>query len=86
MKIITLVEYLQESGLSVAQFAAKSGISEQAIYKYCNGQRMPRRSAIKKMKIASSGKIGLQSFDETEIPRTRHNTGSLSNTNAQVNK
>ena len=72
MEILTLTEYLESTRQSKAEFAAKSGLSEQSIYKYCNGERMPRWPAIKKMKAASKGKITLLSFDKIETPKRKH--------------
>lgn len=54
--------YLIENRLSVADFARKAKISEQAVYKYASGERKPRESNLEKIVRASRGKLGWQTF------------------------
>lgn len=47
--------YLSETGQTVAEFAAKAEISEQALYKYIRGERQPRKKHFNKLVAASDG-------------------------------
>ena len=60
--IVNLAEYLKQSGLSLASFAARAGVSEAAISRYASGKRMPRPDILRRICDASDGKISPNDF------------------------
>lgn len=50
-------EYLQESGLTLAEFAARVGVSAAAMGRYAAGKRTPRPETLRRMVTASEGRI-----------------------------
>lgn len=54
--------YLLETGQSAKEFAAKAGISEDAVYKYASGERRPRPNALQKIIKASESKLNWETF------------------------
>lgn len=53
-----LQDFLQSTSQSVADFAGRARLSQQAIYKILSGERKsPRRSTVIKITQATSGKV-----------------------------
>ena len=57
--------YLSSTNQTVAEFAAKAGISAQSLYKYINGERTPRKNHYNKMVLASDGVLDASTFFPT---------------------
>ncbi len=52
-----LAEYLKDSGLSLSAFAARAGVSEAAISRYVGGKRTPRPEIVRRIVLASGGRV-----------------------------
>lgn len=63
---MTLARYLQESGLSVREFASRIGVSPEAIRLYLKGQRRPRGAVIKAIASETKGAVSANDFYAAE--------------------
>ena len=52
-----LRSYLAEEGASVPAFAAKIGVTYQALYRYMDGTRFPRRSVVDRIVAETNGRV-----------------------------
>lgn len=54
---MTFEDYLTESGVTIAELAARMGCSVQTLYKYRNGTRFPHRKAQQQIFHLTEGKV-----------------------------
>lgn len=57
-----LGRYLQTAGTPIEEFAARIGVSMQAIYRYLDGERIPARDVMAKIVRATSGSVQPNDF------------------------
>lgn len=57
-----LSDYLVREGLSQAAFAYTIGVSQQAVERYANGERIPRSEIMLKIKAATAGAVTADDF------------------------
>jgi transcriptional regulator with XRE-family HTH domain len=60
-----LAEYLAANKISQAEFAQKVGVSQVAISRYADGQRMPRRKWLVKIRQMTGGLVTSEDFLES---------------------
>lgn len=64
-----LQDFLSHTRQSVADFAVRAKLSEQAIYKILSGERKsPRRSTIIKIVEATDGRVTANDFYNLSLP------------------
>jgi len=61
---MTLQEYLARNGLSQAAFARRIGVSQQAVQRYVDGKRVPKRALAKKIVEVTGGQVTYQDLLE----------------------
>ena len=59
---MTLSEYLREHGLTAARFAEEIGVSQQAVQRYAQGLRVPRKAIMHRIEEATGGAVQAQDF------------------------
>lgn len=52
-----LIEYLDESGISISEFARTLGVSRASIHKYCKLERVPSIPLLIRIKHATDGEV-----------------------------
>jgi hypothetical protein len=57
-----LRSYLSASRTPIAVFAAKVGVTPQAIYRYIAGDRTPKRDVMRRIQAASCGEVSPHDF------------------------
>lgn len=62
MKEITLKQWMEETGKTVAEIATGCRISDKAVYKYLRGERIPRRPAAERIRDFTGGRVTPNSF------------------------
>lgn len=63
-----LEQWIIDNGFSKAEFARIANLQRQAIFRYCNYQRLPNLEAIKKIYKATNGAITFRDFKKKESP------------------
>lgn len=58
-----LKSFLMRQGLTEAAFAAKVGLSQAAINRYCRGVRLPRAEHIAAIEKATDGRVRWADFN-----------------------
>ena len=53
-----LIEYLDESGISISEFARSLGVSRASIHKYCKLERVPSIPLLIRIKQETNGEVG----------------------------
>jgi hypothetical protein len=66
---MTLNEYLMEIGESQEVFAKKAGIGLRSMNRYCYHSRIPIAKNIKKIEIATNGKVRYQDFYKQSLEK-----------------
>lgn len=61
---MTLQDWLSSQEVSDADFAARIGVTRQALYRYKNGQRMPRIGILRKIISETAGQVSARDFIE----------------------
>ena len=61
-----LEEWIFNKGFSKAEFARLANLQRQAVFRYCNYQRLPNLEAIKKIHEATNGEITFRDFEKKE--------------------
>lgn len=59
---MTLADYLQLHGLTHAEFAAKIGVSFQAVQRYAQGRRIPQREIMQRIVVVTGNAVGPNDF------------------------
>ena len=59
-----LGRYLDEHEISVAQFAAEIGVTVQAVHRYLNADRVPKRTVMVRIAAATRGLVTPNDFFE----------------------
>lgn len=54
---MTLSQYLEDKGLSHAEFAKSIGVSQVTVTRWANGQRFPGRREIERIQKATKGAV-----------------------------
>jgi transcriptional regulator with XRE-family HTH domain len=57
-----LRRYLSANGISPPDFAAAIGVSNQAVHRYVNGERIPRPDVMDRIKRATKGNVKADDF------------------------
>jgi transcriptional regulator with XRE-family HTH domain len=57
-----LRRYLDASDISVADFAETLGVTVQAVHRYCNGDRIPKRDVMDRILRATRGAVQPNDF------------------------
>jgi hypothetical protein len=57
-----LRSYLDASNTPIAAFAAKVGVTPQAIHRYIAGERLPKREVMLRINVVSDGAISANDF------------------------
>lgn len=65
---MTLREYLGRHDIAVAAFARTLGVSVQALYRYINLERMPRRAECQRIADATGGEVTANDFYHAAHP------------------
>jgi hypothetical protein len=61
-----LRQYLYDREIPAASFAERIGVSVQAVHRYINGDRMPRRDVMERIKVATRGAVQPNDFFRCE--------------------
>lgn len=68
--MMTLREYLTQNGMTYQQFADAIGVSQAAVSRYVNQERVngrvPRRPVMRRIMEVTGGVVGPESFYSTE--------------------
>ncbi len=68
-----LATYLAEQKITTAEFAGKVGVTQAAVSRYANGQRIPRRAVLDRISAETAGRVTANDFfgevDEPEAER-----------------
>ena len=59
---MTLQDYLARTKTTPEEFAAKIGASRGGVLKWISGERFPRPVMLKKIKLATGGKVQANDF------------------------
>jgi transcriptional regulator with XRE-family HTH domain len=62
MVFMTLTEYLHANKLTASEFARQMGVSPQAVHRYCDGDRLPRKSEMEKILELTDGVVTPNDF------------------------
>lgn len=62
-----LIDYLKEYNVKPSELASESGLHEQTIYKYINGERLPRASSLARIKAATNNLVTANDFYESQL-------------------
>jgi transcriptional regulator with XRE-family HTH domain len=54
--------YLDAHAITITSFAADVGVSVQAVHRYLNGERMPRREVMERIAFVTAGKVQPNDF------------------------
>lgn len=57
-----LREYLADQKLTIPAFADLIGVKVQTVHRYVNGERLPRREVMDKIKAVTGGKVQPNDF------------------------
>jgi DNA-binding transcriptional regulator YdaS (Cro superfamily) len=57
-----LSEHLDTHGLTYSAFARQIGVSAETVRRYCNGERVPAPSIMRRIIRATEGKVTADSF------------------------
>lgn len=57
-----LREYLLAREISMTVFAERIGVSPQAVHRYLNGERLPRREVMERIKAETRGAVQPNDF------------------------
>jgi len=57
-----LSDHLEQSGESIPSFAARIGVSPQAVHRYLHDQRRPKWPILEKIKTATNGQVTPNDF------------------------
>lgn len=59
-----ILEYMQGEGLTQSQFAARVGVTQAAINRYANDERLPRRETALAISAATNGAVPFDAWLE----------------------
>lgn len=59
---MTLVQYLQQTGISQSKFAEIIGVSQMAVNRYCRGNRVPNSIIMRRILEETRGKVTANDF------------------------
>lgn len=59
-----LSRYLAKRNIPVARFAAECGVIPQSVYRWANGERLPRPDMMRRIEAATGGKVRPLDFYE----------------------
>jgi transcriptional regulator with XRE-family HTH domain len=62
MQNMTLTEYLHANDLTASEFARRMGVSPQAVHRYCDGGRVPRKPEMEKILDLTDGLVTPNDF------------------------
>ena len=74
-----LAEYLKDAGLSLSAFAARAGVSEAAISRYVGGKRTPRPEIVRRIVLASGGRVQPNDLYASMLPASGEGTAAWLN-------
>lgn len=72
---MTLNEYLSVNDIPPPAFAYSIDVSPQAVYRYLDGSRMPKRPILLKISEQTGGAVTANDFIERAPPRTSVQVG-----------
>jgi glutamine synthetase len=76
---VKLAEYLKDAGLSLSAFAARAGVSEAAISRYVGGKRTPRPEIVRRIVLASGGRVQPNDLYASMLPASGEGTAAWLN-------
>ena len=60
-----ITDWLSKNTISDADFAARIGVSRQALWRYKSGERIPRPKILERIQLATGGKVKPADFFPT---------------------
>lgn len=66
---MNLKTYLKTSDTTVAEFAEKLGVTVQSLYRYINGDRVPKKKIMKRISLITNGHVMPNSFYEVHLDK-----------------
>lgn len=72
---MTLTDYLAEIRMTQPEFAARMGVSQSTVSRWCSGV-LPRRKYLKRLRDETNGRVTAASFDHDEATDGRIDAGS----------
>lgn len=67
---MTITEFIAETELTDAAFAARIGVSRQALHRYKTGERRPEWGVIERIVAATNGAVTANDFlPSADVPR-----------------
>lgn len=76
-----LSEYLKINGIRIGDFASKIGVTEQAVYKYVRGERLPRPAVMAAISAESGGAVTSNDFYGVCHADSKSDNGALHHEN-----